>query len=90
LKPTYATPRDDQPLEPQSARQLVAPPAPELELLHRLAEEGDMRQIIRWADRVAGLDERYGAFSEQVRNLASQYQSRAVLSLVQQHLDGRG
>jgi hypothetical protein len=57
--------------------------------LHRLAEEGDMRQTIQWAERVAELDERYGPFTDQVRNLASQYQSRAVLSLVEQHLDSR-
>jgi CheY-like chemotaxis protein len=90
LEPTYAALPGDDPLERQSARQLVAPPPQELELLHRLAEEGDMRQIIRWAERVTGLDERYGAFIDQVRNLASQYQSRAVLSLVERHLDGRG
>ncbi|MFL6604894.1 MAG: AAA family ATPase [Steroidobacteraceae bacterium] len=82
--------RGGHPLERQHALELVVPPAQELELLHRLAEEGDMRQIIRWAEHVCGLDQRYSPFTEQVRNLASQYQSRAVLSLVEQHLAGRG
>ena len=84
LRPIYAS--GDHPLERQRAAEVAVPPVQELELLHRLAEEGDMRQIVRWAARVAGLDELYGPFTDQVRNLASQYQSRALLSLVEQHL----
>jgi PAS domain S-box-containing protein len=84
LEPTYAL------FEQQTAAVLLAPPSQELELLHRMAEEGDMRQIIRWAGRVAELDESYGPFTDQVRGLASQYQSRAVLTLVEQHLDCGG
>jgi len=86
LEPTYAALPGGHPLEQRRAAQLVVPPSKELELLHRLAEEGDMRQIIRWAERVIQLDERYGPFTDQVRDLARQYQSRAVLSLVEQHL----
>jgi CheY-like chemotaxis protein len=68
--------------------QLLAPPMAELQVLHTLAREGDMRQIIRWAERVSDLDERYVRFTEQVRRLARQYQSRSVLRLVEQHLGG--
>jgi hypothetical protein len=45
-----------------------------------------MRQIIRWAERVTPVDEHYGPFTDQVRSLARQYQSRAVLNLIEQHL----
>jgi CheY-like chemotaxis protein len=90
LEPTYEALQEDPLLEQQTAGKLPPPPPQELELLHRLAEEGDMRQIIRWAERVAELDARYVPFTDQVRTLASQYQSRAVLSLVEQHLDCHG
>jgi CheY-like chemotaxis protein len=90
LEPTYEALQEDPLLEQQTAGKLPPAPPQELELLHRLAEEGDMRQIIRWAERVAELDARYVPFTDQVRTLASQYQSRAVLSLVEQHLDCHG
>ncbi|HLY63891.1 MAG TPA: ATP-binding protein, partial [Chloroflexota bacterium] len=90
LEPTYEALHTDAALPQPGAGQLVVPPAQELQLLHRLAEEGDMRQIVQWAERVTVLDERYGPFIEQVRSLASQYQSRAVLSLVEQYLGSRG
>jgi PAS domain S-box-containing protein len=70
--------------------QNVTPPVQELQLLHALACEGDMRQIIRWAERVSDLDERYALFTDQVSKLAKHYQSRAVLRLVEQHLDSGG
>jgi CheY-like chemotaxis protein len=68
----------------------VRPPVHELQLLHALACEGDMRQIIRWAERVSDLDERYALFTDRVSKLAKHYQSRAVLRLVEQHLDSGG
>jgi PAS domain S-box-containing protein len=87
LEPTYEGLPDGHSMDARRDKQLAAPPLQELQLLHRLAQEGDMRQIIRWAERVTQLDEHYGSFTNQVRSLASQYQSRAVLSLIEQHLD---
>jgi len=77
LEPTYAALADGHSDDLASDKQLIAPPLQELQLLHRLAQEGDMRQIIRWAERVTPVDEHY---------LARQYQSRAVLNLIEQHL----
>jgi hypothetical protein len=78
------------PIDGQGLEQNVTPPVHELQLLHALACEGDMRQIIRWAERVSHLDERYALFTDQVSGLARHYQSRAVLRLVEQHLDSGG
>jgi hypothetical protein len=72
----------------RSLEGLLVPPSDELQLLHRLALEGNMQQIIRWADRV-GRDPRYNAFARQVAGLARQYESLAVLGFVEQHLVGR-
>jgi CheY-like chemotaxis protein len=77
-------------IDGQGIEQNVTPPARELQLLHALACEGAMRQIIRWAERVSDLDERYALFTDRVSRLAKHYQSRAVLRLVEQHLDSGG
>jgi len=45
-----------------------------------------MRKVIQWAERVAGVDERYRPFAEQLTELAKQYQSRALLQLVESHV----
>jgi CheY-like chemotaxis protein len=74
-------PRHDAP-EP-----LVAPPAQELAVLHRLALLGNMRDIARHAAHLADLDERYGAFADALKLLAKGYQSKAILHLVEQHMD---
>jgi CheY-like chemotaxis protein len=68
---------------------LVAPPQEELERLHQLARFGNMRDIVQWAAQVAELDERYRPFAEQLRLMAKGYQSKAILSLVEQYLEGR-
>jgi PAS domain S-box-containing protein len=65
---------------------LLAPPAQEMEILHRLAREGNMRDIVQRAAHLAELDERYRPFAEQLRLLAKGYQSKAILSLVERHL----
>jgi CheY-like chemotaxis protein len=72
----------------EAAGPLVAPPAPELERLHQLARLGDMRNIVQWAARVAELDERYRPFADQLRLMAKGYQSKSILSLVEQYLEG--
>jgi CheY-like chemotaxis protein len=63
---------------------LVVPPPQELEVLHYLARMGNMREIVQWA---ADLEESYRAFADQLRLMAQQYQSKAILELVEQHLE---
>jgi CheY-like chemotaxis protein len=66
---------------------LVSPPAQQLAALHRLALLGNMRDIAREAARLPELDGRYGAFAEELKSLAKGYQSKAILRLVEQHMD---
>lgn len=65
---------------------LLAPPAHDIGELHRLARIGNMQDILLWAN---GLDERYRPFANQVRVLASGYQSKAILNLVRKHLKNK-
>ena len=68
---------------------LAAVPPAELDELHRLARIGNMRDIIAWADRVSLIDPQYEPFSAHLRGLAKGYQSKAILLLVEHHLEGR-
>jgi CheY-like chemotaxis protein len=66
-------------------RGVVAPPAHQLAVLHRLALLGNMRDI---AHEAAQLDGRYGAFADELKLLAKGYESRAIVRLVERHING--
>ncbi len=67
----------------------ITPPPDEIERLHELALEGNMRDILHWAGRLTELDgQRYRSFALQVRFLAERYQSRAILTLAKRWLGG--
>jgi len=70
---------------PMAADVLVAPPLPELQVLHELAQQGNMRDIARQAAHVASLDERYQPFARELQRLARTFQSKAILSLIERH-----
>jgi DNA-binding response OmpR family regulator len=72
-----------------TAMPCLAVPSYELDKLHRLARQGNMREIVLWAERVTTLDERYGAFAAEVRALAKSYRTKAIVQFVEQHLEGR-
>ena len=78
----------EQPLsELQAIGELVVPPAKEMEDLHHWARMGNMQEILRWAGYVAKLDERYRPFASQLAHLARNYRSKAILNLVEQHME---
>ena len=70
---------------PSEEGPIVVPPMEEMEVLYRLAKLGNMREIMAQADRLAQLDERYRPFANQLSSLARDYQSKAVLRLVEEH-----
>lgn len=84
----YELPQEDLALEHEVPGLLLAPPALEMKILHRLAQEGNMRDIVQRASHLAELDERHRPFADQLRLLAKGYQSKAILSLVERHLEG--
>ena len=72
--------------ELQTIGPIVAPPAEEMEVLHRLARLGNMQRIVEQANHLVQLDERYRPFANEVRSLAKNYESKALLKLVAQYL----
>ncbi|HZR37785.1 MAG TPA: DAHL domain-containing protein [Nevskia sp.] len=66
---------------------LVPPPQEDIQALHRLALAGNMRSIRQCADAYAGRDPRLVPFADRLRQLAQGCQSRAILALVESHLE---
>jgi CheY-like chemotaxis protein len=73
------------PADKYLAAPVILPPDEEMELLYQLAFQGGMREISQWAERIGKLDEQYLPFTRQVSLLAGEYQSKAILKLVEQH-----
>lgn len=83
---TYELPSGGAP-EQETSGPLLAPPAQEMAALHHLARLGNMHDIAQWASELAGRDERYRPFVNQLCQLANGYQSKAILNLVKQYLE---
>jgi CheY-like chemotaxis protein len=66
---------------------LTPPPRAQLEQLSRLAREGDMRAIRQLADEIESIDVRYVAFARTLRQLAKEYQSKALVELALQYVE---
>jgi CheY-like chemotaxis protein len=65
---------------------LVPPGRTELRVLHELAQDGDMRSICQTADQIAATQPDCAAWAGELRRLAVNYQSQAILKMVGQHL----
>ena len=85
----YAPSAAGPPLESE-AGPILAPPAHEMEVLHRLALLGNMHEIMGQAEHLVQLDERYRPFASQLNSLARNYQSQAVLHLVERYRKSSG
>lgn len=66
---------------------LTAPPDTELNMLHGLALNGNMRDIAHWSDRLEMLGEQYRPFADKLRRLANAYQSKAILAIVEEYME---
>ena len=73
--------------EPEAIEAVVLPSEEEMKVLHRLAQLGNMQNILKQANYLAELDERYRPFANQLRLLAKAYQSKAILHLVESYLN---
>ncbi len=69
---------------------LVMPPPAEMAVLYQLVQLGNMRDIIAHAGHLIELDQRYRPLGRKLRQLAKNYQSQALLRLVERHLGLNG
>ncbi|HZW25631.1 MAG TPA: ATP-binding protein [Gallionella sp.] len=84
---TYVLPEAQIPEKIETFDSDRLPPREEMDALHQLALQGNMNAIMKWAERIAGLDDRYRPMADHLRHLARGYESQAILRLVEQHLD---
>jgi len=83
----YQQPEERPSAEGDATGPLLPPPLEELEVLHRLARAGNMRDIRERAAHLTVLDPRYRPFADKLRRLAEAFQSKAILSFVEQHIE---
>lgn len=81
----YALPEVDSSPQHSPDEWFEAPPREEMKVLHQMALEGSMRDIIRQTAYLEELDPRYRPFAGQLRKLSQDYQSKAVLDLVERY-----
>jgi PAS domain S-box-containing protein len=62
---------------------IVAPPPAEMTVLHELALAGNMRDIQARAAYLLALDAQYRPFATQLRRLAEEFESQAILQMVE-------
>ncbi len=66
---------------------MVIPGRAELVALHALALIGNMQDIRDWANRLERSNQQYGPYAGKLRDLTRRYQSKAILKLVEEHLN---
>jgi PAS domain S-box-containing protein len=69
---------------------LVALSPEEMAKLHHLAQQGNMGDIHRFATALADRDERYRPFCSRLSQLATSFQSKAILKLVEEQMNRSG
>lgn len=80
---------------PQQAPAVVAdaaldiPPPHDIETLYGIAMAGSMRDVRQFADDLAQRDGRYRPFADRLSMLADQFQSKAIVQLVEQYRQPR-
>ncbi|TDG23112.1 PAS domain S-box protein [Paraburkholderia silviterrae] len=84
-----STPPPEGASEPQAAARVVVPGHEDMAMLHRLALRGQMRDVMRHADALLDDDGRYQEFASKVRRLAENFETRELLSFIEQQLNGR-
>lgn len=74
-----------EPVEPE--RELIPPPPEELAILYDLARRGNLQAVQERATQLAKLDEKFGPFADKLRQLARQFEDKALVAVIQQYLE---
>jgi PAS domain S-box-containing protein len=65
---------------------IILPPKEEIEILYELALLGNIKKIKERADYLSKLDENYLLFSNQLKDLAKNFEEKAILALIEKYL----
>ncbi|MGJ5632725.1 ATP-binding protein [Nostoc sp. CALU 1950] len=76
----------DRAMDKEVFTELIPPPAADLEMLLELAQDGLVRELTETAKKIGQKDRRYQPFIGQVVQLAKQFQTEKIETLIQQYL----
>lgn len=65
-------------------KDVVVPSAEDIEILYKLSKRGNLKGILREADRLEQLNEQFIPFSEHLRQLARGFQEKKLLEVISQ------
>jgi PAS domain S-box-containing protein len=86
LQWTYEKPEQEASEEQaEKAEDFSIPPPDEIDELYRLARMGNMQDIHAYANHLHKLDSRYAAFAGKLHDLADNYQSKAIVALIERY-----
>jgi hypothetical protein len=60
--------------------------AADLQLLLELAEDGLLKELVKTAEEIVAKDDRYEPFTQQIQQLAKQFQTEKIEVLIQKYL----
>ncbi|MBF2019472.1 MAG: response regulator [Hydrococcus sp. C42_A2020_068] len=72
--------------EDSSVPEILIPPAPELGSLYQAAKAGYVLEIQKEVDRLKQLAPQYATFAEKVAELVGEYETEAIIELIQPYL----
>lgn len=76
----------DRAMDKEVFTELIPPPAADLQMLLELAQDGLVRELTETAKKIGQKDRRYQPFIGQVVQLAKQFQTEKIETLIQQYL----
>ncbi len=68
---------------------MIPPPADEMEVLYDIVMDGDMHEILEYANHLEHLDTQYGRFAHKLREMARGYQDVQLMELVKQYMESK-
>ena len=80
---------EDEDEDEDEAAATLIPPAQEIDKLYQFALAGNMRKITQHATQLLAMDYRYHRFVDQLNTLARDYQTKAILALIEVHLSAK-
>lgn len=72
--------------EPDEESRLIIPPPDQIAILFDFAMRGNVRKIVKQADKLEQSDERYTPFATELRNLAKQFKMKEIRAFVKQYM----
>ena len=72
--------------EPEEEPPLIIPSTSELAVFYDLAKRGNVRRILKQLDKLEQKDNRFVAFSSEIRQLAKTFKMRDIRQFIKQHM----